>query len=330
MPPSFQGRIRGIMLREIRFRSDKVEERIRQSKGLRILDIILVFAITFFANILCSFIVDFAYSVSYIARNGTGNDYRAMVEAMYQDPSILMFSALYNLIAIGVVVIFWRFVDRQELKRLGYRLTGKSLLQMLLGCAAAFAAIGLIVFLGAQSGIIQYQGAGSEYFTNTQLMKASLVSIVTFLLVGFGEETVFRSYIQNHLTDIAGNRYGLVLAALVFTAAHLFTYGKLLDFIDVFLAGVILGYAFMLTKSIYFSAFFHFVWDYLQMAVFRIQDYQYYKGPVLYIYNNIGDLVIKGFNLGNQLELIFIFIELILLSLMFTHRKRLQKLCAKE
>ncbi len=307
-----------------------MEDRIRQSKGLRILDVILVFAITFFANIVCSFLVDFIYTVTYVARGGAGTDYNALVEAMYQDPSVLMFSAMYNLIAIGIVVIFWRFVDKQKLGRLGYRFNRKSILQILLGCAAALVSVGLIVYLGAKAGVIHYQGAGTEYFSNAQLVSASLISIVTFLLVGFGEETVFRGYIQNHLTDIAGNRYGLVLSALIFMGAHIFTYGKLLDFIDVFLAGMILGYAFILTKSIYFSAFFHFLWDYLQMAIFRIQDYQYYKGPVLYIYKNIGDLVINGVNLGNQLELVFILVEIALLSLMFTHRKRLQKLCTKE
>jgi uncharacterized protein len=145
-------------------------------------------------------------------------------------------------------------------------------------------------------------------------------------MVGFGEEAVFRAYIQNHIVEMIGNKYGLAISALIFAGVHLFTYVNLLDIIDVFLAGIILGYAYILTKSIYLPAVFHFMWDFLQVNIFRIQNYEYYTGPVLVLFNNAGDLIINGFNLGNKLELVFIIVEIMILALMRIYRKKLEKL----
>jgi membrane protease YdiL (CAAX protease family) len=127
---------------------------------------------------------------------------------------------------------------------------------------------------------------------------------------------------------MAGNRYGLVISALIFTGAHLLTYGNMLDLLDVFLAGLILGYAYMLTKSIYLPAVYHFMWDFLQINIFRLQDYEFYKGPVLVLFNNTEDLIINNLNLGNKLEVVFIIVEIMILVLMHTYRKKLQKLAA--
>ena len=306
-----------------------MEEGIKQSRGLKILDIVIVFVITLVVNAIGSVIVSFAYTFAYAARGGDLSNYESLINAISMEPSVLLSSSIYNLIAIAVVFIFWRFVDKQEIGRLGFAFRKGVWKELGAGILAAIAAIALIIFFGQGLRIIAFDSMGTRYFSNPQILRIMLISLFTFLLVGFGEEAVYRSYIQNHLTDIAGRRYGLLIAALIFMGAHVFTYGKVLDFIDVFLAGVLLGYMFHLTKSIYLPAAFHFMWDYLQVAVFRIQDYDYYKGPVLVVFRNVGDLVISNFNLGNQLELVFILVELMLLALLHTQRGRVIKLLSR-
>jgi membrane protease YdiL (CAAX protease family) len=154
------------------------------------------------------------------------------------------------------------------------------------------------------------------------------MGLLTFLMVGFGEEAVYRSYVQNHIVDMLGNKFGLIISALIFMAVHLLTYGKVLDLVDVFLAGIILGYGFILTKSIYLPAAFHFMWDFLQVNIFRLQNYDYYKGPVLIIFNNTGDLIINNYNYGNKLEIIFIAVELLILVLMHIYKNKISSLKA--
>lgn len=303
-----------------------MEEKIRQSKALKIIDIVAVTVIAFIINLIWSAIVAIGYSVAFAFRGGNLNNPGSFMEAMLSDPSFLMFTSMYNLIAIVVVVVFWRFADKQPARRLGYARSKNTIWQLLLGLLGAAAAIGVVIVFGSISHVISFQSMGTASFAPSQIVTACIVGILTFLMVGFGEETVYRAYIQNHLVDLVGSRYGLVLSALIFAGAHLFTYGKILDLIDVFLAGIILGYAFMLTKSIYLPAAFHFLWDYLQLSIFRIQNYDYYKGPVLLIFNNAGDLVINNYNLGNKLEVVFIIVEIMLLLSMHTYRKRIAKL----
>lgn len=297
---------------------------------MKIIDVFVVAFITFLINIVWSVLVSIGYSVMFAVRGGDLYNTKGLIDYMYNDPYMMMFASMYNILAVLVVFIFWRFVDRQEIQRLGFVKTGRMGRQLLWGITAATAAIAAIIVMGLTAGIITFRGMGTAFYTTPQIITALIVGIIAFVLVGFGEEAVYRSYIQNHITDLAGNRLGLVIAAVIFTAAHLLTYAKLLDLIDVFLAGIILGYAFILTKSIYLPAAFHFMWDYLQLSIFRLQDYEYYKGPVLLVFNNIGDLTINSYKLGNKLEVVFIAVELIIILLMFIYRRKIISHCCSE
>lgn len=303
-----------------------MENERKQSKARKIVNIVLVTIITFVINFIGSAAAAIAFSVVYIARGVDVTNPESMMGVMTKDPSLLMFSTMYNLLAIALVFIFWKYVDKQNVQRLGFARTSKTGIQVFWGIIAAIAAMTLIIIFGITFKIIRYEGLGTIAFAPSQIIASLIIGIITFLMVGFGEEAVYRSYIQNHLLDIAGSRYGLTIAALIFTGVHLFTYGKVLDLLDVFLAGLILGYAFILTKSIYLPAAFHFMWDYLQLSIFRLQDYEYFTGPVLVIFNNVGDLIVGGYNLGNKLEIGFIAVEIMILSLMFVYREKIAKL----
>jgi uncharacterized protein len=305
-------------------------DKVKQSKVLRIIDIVVVLAITFFANLVMSAITAIAYTFVYALRGEDLADPNRLMELWSSDISFIMFASIYNLLAIGLVFLFWRFVDKQDIRRLGFARTNHTIKQILWGIIGAVAAVAAIIFFGIIFGIISFNSIGISTFTISQIAIALLVGLFTFLMVGFGEEAVHRAYIQNHLVDLVGNKYGVLISAMIFMAAHLMTYGKVLDLLDVFLAGLILGYCFILTKSIYLPATFHFMWDFLQVNIFRLQTYDYYKGPVLFIYNNSGDLIINNYNFGNKLELIFIMVELMILSLIYLNRKRLSGLAATE
>lgn len=303
-----------------------MERSIRKSNILRVLEIAGVFVLVFLLNAVWSTVVTIVYTIVLAIKGGNITDVLALTEKLYSAPEFLMFVSMYNLLAIGIVAIFWKLIDKQNMKELGFARTNKVLHQLILGILVAIVAIAAIIVFGSLFKIITFSGYGLTIFGTRQIIWALVIGAITFLMVGFGEEAVYRSYIQNHLVKMIGSRYGLIVAALIFTVAHLFTYAKPLDLLDVFLAGIILGYAFLLTKSIYLPASFHFMWDFLQVNIFRIQDYSFYKGPVLIIFNNTGDLIINKYNFGNQLEVIFVIVEIIILILMYTCRNKLSRL----
>lgn len=303
-----------------------MENNIRKKNIWRFLEIVGVFVFVFLINAVWSAMATFIYSIVIAIRGGNITDIIALTETLYSTPGFLMVISMYNLLAIGVVVLFWKSIDRQEVKELGFARTSKVPKQLLLGILTAIAAVAGIIIFGALFKIISFDSYGIAVFNTKQIIWALIMGIITFLMVGFGEEAVYRSYIQSHLVKMLGSRYGLIIAAIIFAAAHLLTYVKPLDLLDVLLAGIILGYAFLLTKSIYLPASFHFMWDFLQINIFRMQDYSYYKGPVLVIFNNAGDLIINKYNFGNQLEVIFIIVEIIILILMYMFRNKLSRL----
>ncbi|MDF2520656.1 MAG: hypothetical protein K0R84_1284 [Clostridia bacterium] len=304
-----------------------METEIKQSKKSKILNVILILIIAFLINITWSALVSIVYTVVLMAREGIA-DPQALLGTMFNSILTLTLSSIYNIPAIAMVFVFWRYVDRRRIEELGFGITGKTGIQLLYGILAAVLAVLLIIVFGAALGIISYQGYGTDLYKGSQLVSSSLLGVITFIMVGFGEETVYRAYVQKHIVEMTGNRYGLLISAFIFMLVHTLTYARLLDFIDVFLAGIILGYAYILTKSIYLPAAFHFMWDFLQVNIFRLQDYQYYTGPVVFLFENTGDMMIGNFNLGNKLELIFIAVEIIILILMHAFRKKLARLAA--
>jgi len=303
-----------------------LEERIKQNRALQILYVVLVLIITFLVNAIWSFLVVIVYGIVMAMRGGGLPNPELMMEVMYQDISLLMFSSMYNLLAIGIIFIFWRYINKRRTAELGFGYSHKTRAQILCGILTAIGAVLLITILGAGFGFISFQGLGTDIYSGSQIAASLLMGVITFLMVGFGEEGVYRAYIQNHIIDMLGNKRGLVVSAFIFMAVHMLTYGKLLDLMDVFLAGIILGYAYILTRSIYLPAAFHFMWDFLQINIFRLQDYEYYTGPALVLFNNKGDLIMNNFNLGNKLELVFIIVEILILILMHVYREKLKNL----
>jgi membrane protease YdiL (CAAX protease family) len=307
-----------------------LEEKVKQSKARKIINVVLVFVIAFLLNAVWSAVIGVIYGIALIAKGVNVTDPQLLMQTLSQSISLLFFSSIYNVFAIGVVFLFWHFADRRSIKELGYGFTSKTMIQVACGALGAIAAIALVAAFGSAFGIISFQDYGTNTFATSKVFGSLLLGLFTFLMVGFGEETVYRAYIQKHLVEVAGKKLGLIIAALIFACAHLLTYGKLFDLVDVFFAGIILGYAYMLTESIYLPAVFHFMWDFLQVNFVRLQDYEYYKGPVLMLFRNNGDLIINGFNFGNKLELIFILVEVIILALMYVFRERVKGLSFYE
>lgn len=239
-------------------------------------------------------------------------------------PEYLLVASTYNIFAIAMVFLFWKYVDHQDTAVVGLRIRPSSLKLFGTGLLLGAIEIIMVIIISLSTGTLWFDKSGIEIFSTAELLRSLFWGGMAFILVGFGEEAVFRGYIQKRLMLSVGNRRALAASTLLFMAAHVLTYGKLLDFIDVALGGLIMGYLYILTDSLYLPAAYHFVFDYLQVNIARLQDYEYYKGAVLYIFNNTGDFTLSGVNCGNIIELSFIAAELIMLMLLYTLRRRIR------
>ena len=79
--------------------------------------------------------------------------------------------------------------------------------------------------------------------------------IVIALIAAIGEELTFRSVIQQFLTKVCKNAHvAIILSAAIFSAIHFQFYG----FLPRMMLGILLGYFFYMTKSLWTSILMHF------------------------------------------------------------------------
>lgn len=93
-----------------------------------------------------------------------------------------------------------------------------------------------------------------------------LIGWCFFLLVASAEEILVRGYLLGHLLRAGMNPYwALLLSSLVFAAAHLFNPGiSFLPLLNLVLAGVMLGAAYLYTCNLWFPISLHLFWNWIQ------------------------------------------------------------------
>lgn len=170
--------------------------------------------------------------------------------------------------AIGCVLGLWvvdyvhRHVFPQAGSNIGFALKGGHAGQLLAGIGVAgglYAAGFLVVWLLGGIGITDV-GVHPDALVRTW---------VFFLLVAVFEEGMCRGFLLGRMMDAGINKFtALVLSSAVFSCLHLANPGfALLPFINLLLAGVLLGAAYIYTRNLWFAIGLHWFWNWLQGPV---------------------------------------------------------------
>lgn len=96
--------------------------------------------------------------------------------------------------------------------------------------------------------------------------------LANLFFVSLAEEALFRGYIQQRLSQLAGNTWGLVIAAIVFGLAHS-AGGPLLVFFAT-LTGILYGLAWLWSGRIWVSTLVHFSFNLLHLLFFTYPVWQ--------------------------------------------------------
>ena len=108
-----------------------------------------------------------------------------------------------------------------------------------------------------------------DYFTHvldrvTPYVKVGAMDklFTQLLVLAFGEEIVFRAFLQGRLSLFINSRWAILLTSLVFAAVH-FTTGLLLvvalDLLSVFVDSLLFGIIFERSKNVFVSTLSHFL-----------------------------------------------------------------------
>jgi membrane protease YdiL (CAAX protease family) len=191
-----------------------------------------------------------------------------------QDPvcstAIGILSALVGFLIVWFLVVV---IERSSFtwKTVGLDWRGNSLPAILLGTILA-----LLLFIA--SALTGYVSGLSGSSLNTPMMGVTIPifieKLVLYLGMGFGEEVVFRGYLQTRLVKRYRAIWGVLAAAVIFTLLHQISYR--LSPVTI-VSGVMLwttvGALYLLSKSLYLVGMFHGVMNtLLNTPHFEVDD----------------------------------------------------------
>lgn len=174
---------------------------------------------------------------------------------------ILIISEIVMLVGVffSAWIVLW--LRGLPLRGLGLSLRGrwKDLLGGMLFALVLYAVgFGLSLF----SGVVEVTGI-------TFQPSSLLLTFVFFLLVGITEELAVRGFVLGRLLDGRVNKFGaLVISSVLFSLMHIFNPNfALLPFLNIVLAGILLGASYLYTRNLCFPIALHWFWNWLQGPV---------------------------------------------------------------
>ncbi len=159
------------------------------------------------------------------------------------------------------VWIFRKFIDRKSFVSLGFRLQAYKK-DLMAGLAWG---IGLIT-----AGFIILLASRSISLTGLHFNPATFFSfLLLFIIVAFNEEIMIRGYVLNNLMT-SFNRYAaLLISAVIFAVLHLGNPNMSgLAFVNLLLAGLILGIYYIYMRNLWFSIGMHLTWNFFEGPVY--------------------------------------------------------------
>jgi membrane protease YdiL (CAAX protease family) len=172
----------------------------------------------------------------------------------------------FDLVSIPILLIAYKFIISRlgEEPRDDYR-DPRALRHLGLGLAAGFLLFSAVVAVAAVLGIYRISGPG-----DTSKLLAALIGPALFAAVS--EELVFRGIMFRWLEEFGGSWLALLLTSALFGAAHLSNpNASAVAAVGIALeAGVMLGAAYMLTRSLWLPMGIHAAWNFTQGEVFDI------------------------------------------------------------
>lgn len=101
-----------------------------------------------------------------------------------------------------------------------------------------------------------------------------LLSWILMLLVALTEEIAFRGFVLGHLLAAGVNRFvALFLSSALFSLMHIFNPNfSLIAFLNILLAGILIGSTYIYTRNLWFAIALHLFWNWLQGSDSRFRS----------------------------------------------------------
>lgn len=177
-----------------------------------------------------------------------------------------------NLSNLGAAVIASaisvRLLERRSFASIGFKLHRKWLRDFGLGSALGAAALAIAVGIAAAANTISFS-VQTRGIAN--LSRGFIIGFLFFLIAGATEELIFRGFPFQALEHTLGGVAAVAITSVLFGLAHLGNQSaSAFSTINTILAGVWLGLAYLMTRSLWLATALHYSWNFAMVLVFGL------------------------------------------------------------
>lgn len=196
---------------------------------------------------------------------------------------------LIGYLSAAVLVLRWRNLP---LSLLGMSLRGRGK-DLLAGLGVAV----LLYAVGFGTSLLM----GTVEIASVEWVPRDLLgTLLFFLLVAVTEEVMLRGFVLGRMLSAGMNRFvALFLSSALFSAMHLFNPNfALLPFVNILLAGCLLGASFLYIRNLCFPVVLHWFWNWLQGPVLGYEVSGMDSGETLLTLRLTGSDLLTGGSFG--------------------------------
>ena len=170
--------------------------------------------------------------------------------------------------AIIASAVSARLLERRSFASIGFKLHRGWVRDFLLGSAMGAAALAIAVGIAAAAGAITF---GVQTRSVVALSQGFLITFFFFLIAAATEELIFRGFPFQALVHNLGGVAAIAITSVVFGLAHLANpSSSAFSTINTILAGVWLGMAYLITRSLWLATALHFSWNFAMVFIFGL------------------------------------------------------------
>lgn len=240
-----------------------------------IFKLLAFFIIVLIGAIIANAAVAIAINVYYGVMLGHTSQATDSANALLNNVGVQAFTVLLQNVAFVLIALAFLRMDKEKFspERFGLKYTADTPKRFLTGMGIDLAFFLSLVAILLLAGFATYQESGITKFGLSSVALSLAAMLISTLAVGFGEEILFRGYLQRMLANRYGIAIALPVAAGIFVLVHMlpyFLYGEftLMAFMAIIPIALTLGYLFYKTGSLWICIGFHFLEDFMALGVF--------------------------------------------------------------
>lgn len=170
--------------------------------------------------------------------------------------------------AVIASAICARVLERRSFGSVGFRLHRRWLRDFALGSLMGAASLAIAVGIAASVGALTFYVHTREL---ASLMRGFVMVSLFFVVAGAFEELIFRGFAFQALVHNLGGARAVAITSLLFGLAHVSNPGaSTFSTINTILAGIWLGLAYLMTRSLWLATALHWSWNFAMVFIFGL------------------------------------------------------------